>query len=90
MAIHEDIQSISDHSLYKTVAPIATAIMLASISWIFTMVLDVENKSLRNEQAITVIQNDSEDVWDDIESLQRDVTNIRIRMGNGYSNPHDK
>ena len=90
MAIHEDIQSISDHSLYKTVAPIATAIMLASISWIFTMVLDVENKSLRNEQAITVMQNDSEDVWDDIEKLQSDVTNIRIHIGNGYNNPHDK
>jgi len=90
MPIHEDIQQISDHSLYKTVAPIATAIMLASISWIFTMVLDLENKSLRNEQAITVIQNDSEDVWDDIEKLQSDVTNIRIHIGNGYGSPHDR
>jgi hypothetical protein len=89
MALHEDIQSISDHSVYKTIAPIATAIMLASISWIFNMVLDLENKSLRNEQAIIVIQNNNDDVWDDIEKLQRDVTNIRIHIGNGYNNPHN-
>mgnify|MGYP003143461296 FL=1 len=88
MPIHEDIQNISDHSIYKTVAPIATAIMLASISWIFNMVLDLENKSLRNEQAIINIQNDSEDVWDDIEKLQSDVTNLRIYIGNGSRNPH--
>tara|TARA_R110002020_G_C15759708_1_gene726977 strand:+ start:47 stop:316 length:270 start_codon:yes stop_codon:yes gene_type:complete len=88
MPIHEDIQNISDHSIYKTIAPIATAIMLASISWIFNMVLDLENKSLRNEQAIINIQNDSEDVWDDIEKLQSDVTNLRIYIGNGSRNPH--
>tara|TARA_R100000781_G_C4043806_1_gene114973 strand:- start:310 stop:579 length:270 start_codon:yes stop_codon:yes gene_type:complete len=88
MPIHEDIQSVSDHALYKTLAPIATALMLASITWIFTMVLDLENKSLKNEQAIIVIQNDSEDVWDDIEKLQSDVTNLRIYIGNGSRNPH--
>jgi hypothetical protein len=88
MALHEQIQEVSDHALYKTLAPIATALMLASITWIFTMVLDLENKSLKNEQAIIVIQNDSEDVWDDIEKLQSDVTNLRIYIGNGSRNPH--
>ena len=88
MPLHESIQEISDHSLYKTVAPIATAIMLASISWIFNMVLDLENKSLRNEQAIIVIQGDSDEVWDDLEKLQSDVTNLRIYIGNGSRNPH--
>ena len=90
MPLHESIQEISDHSLYRTVAPIATALMLASISWIFTMVLDLENKSLRNEQAIINIQSDSEDVWDDIEKLQNEVTNIRIYIGNGHRNPHNR
>ena len=88
MPIHEDIQNISDHSIYKTVAPIATAIMLASISWIFNMVLDLENKSLSNEQAIIVIQGDSEEVYEDLEKLQTSVTNLRIYIGNGSRNPH--
>jgi len=50
--------------------------------------MDLENKALKNEQAITVIQSDSEDVWDDLENVQRDVTNIRIHIGNGYNKHH--
>mgnify|MGYP003145910565 FL=1 len=90
MALHKDIQSVSEHQLYKTLAPLVSVALIGIVGWLLTSIMDLENKSLKNEQAITVIQNDSEDVWDDIESLQRDVTNIRIRMGNGYSNPHDK
>ena len=43
---------------------------------------------IKNNQAIIVLQSDSEDVWEDIERLQRDVTNIRIHIGNGSRNPH--
>jgi hypothetical protein len=90
MALHKDIQSVSEHQLYKTLAPLVSVALIGIVGWLLTSIMDLENKSLRNEQSITVIQNDSEDVWDDIENLQRDVTNIRIRIGNGYSNPHDK
>ena len=90
MALHKDIQSVSEHQLYKTLAPLVSVALIGIVGWLLTSIMDLENNSLKNEQAITVIQNDSEDVWDDIESIQRDVTNIRIRMGNGYSNPHDK
>ncbi len=90
MALHEDIQSVSEHQLYKTLATLVSVALIGIVGWLLTSIMDLGTKALKNEQAITVIQNDSEDVWDDIESLQRDVTNIRIRMGNGYSNPHDK
>ncbi len=90
MALHKDIQSVSEHQLYKTLAPLVSVALIGIVGWLLTSIMDLENKSLKNEQSITVIQNDSEDVWDDIESIQRDVTNIRIRMGNGYNNPHDK
>jgi hypothetical protein len=90
MPLHEDIQSVSEHQLYKTLAPLVSVALIGIVGWLLTSIMDLENKSLSNEQSITVIQNDSEDVWDDIESLQRDVTNIRIHIGNGYNNPHDK
>ena len=90
MALHKDIQSDSEHQLNKTLAPLVSVALIGIVGWLLTSIMDLENKSLKNEQSITVIQNDSEDVWDDIENLQRDVTNIRIRIGNGYNNPHDK
>jgi hypothetical protein len=89
MPLHEDIQSVSEHQIYKTLAPLVSVALIGIVGWLLTSIMDLENKSLRNEQSITVIQNDSEDVWDDIESLQRDVTNIRIHIGNGYNNPHN-
>ncbi len=90
MALHKDIQSVSEHQLYKTLAPLVSVALIGIVGWLLTSIMDLENKSLKNEQSITVIQNDSEDVWDDIEKLQSDVTNIRIHIGNGYNNPHDK
>ena len=90
MALHEDIQSVSEHQLYKTLAPLVSVALIGIVGWLLTSIMDLENKALRNEQSIIVMQNDSEDVWDDIEKLQSDVTNIRIHIGNGYGSPHDR
>jgi len=88
MPIHEDIQSVSEHQLYKTFAPLVSVALIGIVGWLFNSIMDLENKALKNEQAITVIQSDSEDVWDDLENIQRDVTNIRIHIGNGYNKHH--
>ena len=90
MALHEDIQSVSEHQLYKTIAPLVSVALIGIVGWLLTSIMDLENKALRNEHAIVVIQGESEDVWDDIEKLQSDVTNIRIYIGNGYGSPHER
>jgi len=88
MPIHEDLSSVSEHQLYKTFAPLVSVALIGIVGWLFSSIMDLENKSLKNEQAIIVIQNDSEDVWDDLEKLQTSVTNLRIYIGNGSRNPH--
>ena len=88
MPIHEDLSSVSEHQLYKTFAPLVSVALIGIVGWLFSSIMDLENKSLKNEQAVIVLQSDSNDVWDDIEKLQSDVTNIRIYIGNGSRNPH--
>jgi len=88
MAIHEDIQSVSEHQIYKTLAPLVSVALIGIVGWLLTSIMDLENKALKNEQAIIHIQNDSEDVWDDLEKLQNSVTNLRIHIGNGYNRHH--
>ena len=88
MPIHEDIQSLSQHKIYKTLAPLVSVALIGIVGWLLTSIMDLENKALKNEQSIIVIQNDSEDVWDDLEKLQNDVTNLRIHIGNGYNRHH--
>jgi|TARA_R110000822_G_scaffold309492_2_gene439238 hypothetical protein len=51
----------------------------------FQLLLELENKSLKNEQAIIHMQGDSDDVWKDIGSMRTTLTDIRIYIGNGAS-----
>ena len=83
-----NLEAVIDHSLVKTFTPIAVAALLGTVGWLFTMLLDLENKALRNEQAIIHSQQESTDLWDDIEKLETDVTNFRIFVGNGLSKNH--
>ena len=77
-----------DHSLVKTFTPVAVAALVGSVGFLFTMLLDLENKALKNEQALIHSQQESTDLWDDIEKLESDVTNIRIYVGNGLNKNH--
>ena len=85
MALHKDI---IEHEIYKLAAPLVGMLLISCVAWLFTMMLALENKALKNEQAIIHQQQESNDVWDDIEKLQGDVTNIRIYVGNGFNKNH--
>lgn len=85
---NSNLQSVIDHSLVKTFTPIAVAALVGSVGFLFTMLLDLENKALKNEQALIHQQQESNDLWDDIEKLEGDVTNIRIFVGNGFNKNH--
>ena len=85
----KQMENVAEMQLVKALLPFAVAGILAVVSWLFSTVMDLEKKALKNEQAVIVLQSDSDDVWDDIEELQRDVTNLRIYIGNGGgNNPH--
>jgi len=85
----KQMENVAEMQLVKALLPFAVAGILAVVSWLFSTVMDLEKKALKNEQAVIVMQSDSDDVWDDIEKLQRDVTNLRIYIGNGgRNNPH--
>ena len=85
----KQMENVAEMQLVKALLPFAVAGILAVVSWLFSTVMDLEKKALKNEQAVIVMQSDSDDLWDDIEELQRDVTNLRIYIGNGdRNNPH--
>ena len=81
MPIHKDIQSVSEHQLYKTLAPLVSVALVGTVAWMFQLMLDLENKSLKNEQAIIHMQNDNEDTWTTVQDLRTKLTNLRIHVG---------
>ena len=85
----KQMENVAEMQLVKALLPFAVAGILAVVSWLFSTVMDLEKKTLKNAQAVIVMKSDSDDLWDDIEELQRDVTNLRIYIGNGgRNNPH--
>ena len=83
------MEAVAETQIIKAMLPVAVAFIIAIVSWLFNTVMELEKTALKNEQAIINIQSDSSDVWDDIEKLQSDVTNIRIHIGIGSRNPHN-
>ena len=85
----KQMEAVAEQQMVKAVLPFVVAGTMAVVGWLFSTVMELEKTALKNEQAVIVLQSDSDDVWDDIEELQRDVTNLRIYIGNGgRNNPH--
>ena len=85
----KQMEAVAEQQMVKAVLPFVVAGIMAVVGWLFSTVMELEKTALKNNQAVIVIQSDSDDVWDDIEELQRDVTNLRIYIGNGgRNNPH--
>ena len=84
------MEAVAEQQLIKAIIPPLFLGLSAVVGWLFSTVMQLEKVSLKNEQAVIVLQSDSNDVWDDLEKLTSDVTNIRIYIGNGHRNPHNK
>ncbi len=84
----KQMEAVAEQQMVKAVLPFLVAGIMAVVGWLFNTVMELEKTALKNSQAVIVLQSDSEDVWEDIERLQRNVTNIRIHIGNGSRNPH--
>ena len=85
----KQMESVAEMQMVKAVLPFAVAGILGGVGFLFNSVQELKEVALKNSQAIIVIQSDSDDVWEDIERLVRQVTNIRIYIGNGSRNPHN-
>ena len=84
----KQMEAVAEQQMVKAVLPFLVAGIMAVVGWLFNTVMELEKTALKNSQAVIVLQSDSEDVWEYIDRLQRNVTNIRIHIGNGSRNPH--
>jgi len=84
----KQMEAVAEQQMVKAVLPFVVAGTMAVVGWLFSTVMELEKTALKNNQAVIVMQSDSDDVWEDIEKLQSDVTNLRIYIGNGRNSPH--
>ena len=46
MAIQEQMQAVSEHSIVKAVTPFVVAFLIGAVSWMFSSVVDLQNQMI--------------------------------------------
>ena len=85
----QSMQAIAEHSLFKAALPIVTVALVGSISWIFVTVMDLDKVQHRIEDSeIPQINKDIADGYKKLDDLEKQITNMRIRIAELSSPGH--
>ena len=77
----QTMQSIAEHSLFKTALPLVCAALIGSITWIFVTVMDLDKILHRVEESeIPQINADIANGYKKIEELEKTMTELRIKI----------
>ena len=85
----QTMQQIAEHSMFKAALPLVCAALIGSISWIFVSVMDLDKLVHKIEDAeIPQINQDLAQGYKKIKELEKQVTNMRIRIAELSSPGH--
>ena len=85
----QTMQTIAEHSLFKAALPIVTVALVGSISWIFVTVMELDKVQHRIEDSeIPQINKDIADGYKKLDDLEKQMTNMRIRIAELASPGH--
>ncbi len=83
------MQAIAEHSLFKAALPLVTVALVGSISWIFVTVMELDKVQHRIEDSeIPQINKDIADGYKKLDDLEKQMTNMRIRIAELASPGH--
>ena len=85
----QTMQAIAEHSLFKAALPLVTVALVGSISWIFVTVMELNKVQHRIEDSeIPQINKDIADGYKKLDDLEKQMTNMRIRIAELASPGH--
>jgi len=85
----QSMQAIAEHSLFKAALPLVTVALVGSISWIFVTVMELDKVQHRIEDSeIPQINKDIADGYKKLDDLEKQMTNMRIRIAELASPGH--
>ena len=85
----QTMQAIAEHSLFKAALPIITVALVGSISWIFVTVMSLDKVQHRIEDSeIPQINKDIADGYKKLDDLEKELTDLRIRVAEFASPGH--
>ena len=82
------VQAVVEHSLVKTLTPLAVAALLAIVGWLFSTVMDVEKLALENSTHIKHLHMAEENFESQMKDVESKLTDLRINVG--IRDPRDR
>ena len=82
----QTMQAVAEHQLFKAATPVVAAALIGSVTWLFVTVMNVEKelhlikegKIPAIEMGLTEMEDLTEDLEHDIETMEQKLTDVRI------------
>ena len=84
MAIQHQTQAVSEHSMVKAATPFIVALLIGTVSWIFSSVMDLQNQmTLLSDGKFAHLEEKLDDLAVQVDRTNTLVTDLRIASGQG-------
>ena len=87
MAIQEQMQAVSEHSIVKAVTPFVVAFLIGAVSWMFSSVVDLQNQMiLLADGKFANLEEKLDKLAEQVDRTNTLVTDLRIASSRFPSN----
>ena len=79
MAIQQQMQAVSEHSLVRAITPFVVAFLIGAVSWMFSSVVDLQNQMiLLADGKFANLEEKLDKLTQQVEKTNTLVTDLRI------------
>ena len=76
-----NLEAIAEHSLVKILTPLLLTLVIGSVTFLFSSIIDLKNEMVLIESKKDNIEEKLNDLDDDLNDLRKMVTDLRINSG---------
>ena len=81
MPTKNNIEAIAEHHLVKILTPLLLTLVIGSVTFLFSSIIDLKNEMVLIESKKDSIEEKIDDLDDDMKSVREMVTDLRINSG---------
>jgi|TARA_R110002096_G_scaffold325880_1_gene519772 hypothetical protein len=81
MPSKNNIEAIAEHHLVKILTPLLLTLVIGSVTFLFSSIIDLKNEMVLIESKKDSIEEKIDDLDEDMESVREMVTDLRISSG---------
>ena len=91
MAIQQQMQAVSEHSIVKAITPFVVAFLIGAVSWMFSSVVDLQNQMiLLADGKFANLEEKLDKLAKQVDRTNTLVTDLRIASSRFPANREDR